>query len=272
MWQALKPFLAVLSGLVVAVLLAGCGDDKPKPTPSGGSTTTPGPDTPAGPIECPADFKRGHCTKCYYSGGSGGETSCQDCSSPYKLTDKKCVVSCSDMPTPPEKPGMPDNAQSYNGMTWPSTCFDEEEIHFFTVGDWGGVCDWGTGKCSDGSNPYAGQYPELKGKPFPMPNRRGAPLSEPVACPELAYTLVRLKVEPEIWPAFLAQWNYGDEGKDHCRDFIHQALCQLNCNGNSGQERWRNPTRVAAAHIREKWEIMRRQREVNQYGKRGQYY
>ena len=24
--------------------------------------------------------------------------------------------------------------------------------------------------------------------------------------------------------AFLAQWNYGDEGKDHCRDFIHQAL------------------------------------------------
>eukprot|EP00434_Breviolum_minutum_P007337 symbB.v1.2.006477.t1/scaffold377.1/size217610/4 len=175
-----RPFLAFLSGFVVAVLLAGCGDDKPKPTPSGGSTTTPGPDTPAGPIECPADFKRGHCTKCYYSGGSGGETTCQDCSSPYKLTDKKCAVSCSDMPTPPEKPGMPDNAQSYNGMTWPSTCFDEEEIHFFTVGDWGGVCDWGTGKCSDGSNPYAGQYPELKGKPFPMPNRRGAPLSEPV--------------------------------------------------------------------------------------------
>ena len=24
----------------------------------------------------------------------------------------------------------PDNAQSYNGMTWPSTCFDEEEVGF----------------------------------------------------------------------------------------------------------------------------------------------
>lgn len=84
------------------------------------------------------------------------------------------------MPTPAAKPGMPTNAQSYNGITWPSTCFDEEEVHFFTVGDWGGVCDWNTGKCSDGSNPYAGQYPELKGKPFPMPNRKGAPLQVPV--------------------------------------------------------------------------------------------
>eukprot|EP00435_Cladocopium_sp_Y103_P025292 s2455_g6.t1 len=209
MWQA-RPVLAV-AGCLAAVLLAGCGDSN-KPTPAPGGSTTPGPDTPAGPIDCPADLKRGHCTKCYYSGGSGGQTTCQECSSPYKLTDQtKCVVSCSDMPAPAEKPGMPTNAQSYNGITWPSTCFDEEEIHFFTVGDealtrcfllclrsaacvslglvalcaslhWPlpGVCDWNTGKCSDGSNPYAGQYPELKGKPFPMPNRHGAPLQEPV--------------------------------------------------------------------------------------------
>ncbi|CAL1150946.1 unnamed protein product, partial [Cladocopium goreaui] len=126
MWQA-RPCILTVAGLA-ALLLAGCGDNtKPTPAP-GGSTTTPHPDTPAGPIDCPGDLKRGHCTKCYYSGGSGGQTSCQACSSPYKLSDQtKCVVSCSDMPKPAEKPGMPTNAQSYNGITWPSTCFDEEE-------------------------------------------------------------------------------------------------------------------------------------------------
>jgi len=75
---------------------------------------------------------------------------------------------------------MPDNAQSHNGVTWPEVCFDEDEIHFFTVGDWGGVCSYGDNKCNAGSNPYAGQIPELKGKPFPMDNRHGAPLAGPV--------------------------------------------------------------------------------------------
>lgn len=187
--------------LLASSVLTGCSDDKSQKTTTpkpGESTTTRNPDTPAGPIDCPADLNRGHCTKCYYSGGAEGETTCQECSSPYKLSDKtKCVVACSDMPKPADKPGMPDTAQSYNGMTWPSTCFDDEEIHFFTVGDWGGVCSWTDGKCSDASNPYAGQFPELKGKPFPMPNRKGAPLQEPVdwMAQNLVATRMKEKVE-----------------------------------------------------------------------------
>ncbi|CAJ1437015.1 unnamed protein product [Effrenium voratum] len=105
---------------------------------------------------------------------------CQGCSDPYKLNGQACTVSCSDMPAPAAKPGMPDSAMAYNGMTWPSLCFDEDEIHFFTVGDWGGVCSWTDGKCTDSSNPYAAKQPDLKGKPWPMPNRHGAPLQEPI--------------------------------------------------------------------------------------------
>eukprot|EP00437_Effrenium_voratum_P030328 CAMPEP_0181411268 /NCGR_PEP_ID=MMETSP1110-20121109/7781_1 /TAXON_ID=174948 /ORGANISM="Symbiodinium sp., Strain CCMP421" /LENGTH=527 /DNA_ID=CAMNT_0023533869 /DNA_START=76 /DNA_END=1659 /DNA_ORIENTATION=+ len=166
---------------VLALTLAGCGNDGTSPgTGTTSSTTTTHPNQPAGPIDCPADLKRGHCTKCYYTGGASGETQCQGCSDPYKLNGQACTVSCSDMPAPAAKPGMPDSAMAYNGMTWPSLCFDEDEIHFFTVGDWGGVCSWTDGKCTDSSNPYAAKQPDLKGKPWPMPNRHGAPLQEPI--------------------------------------------------------------------------------------------
>ncbi|CAE7610120.1 Pol, partial [Symbiodinium sp. CCMP2456] len=87
------------------------------------------------PITCPADFQRAHCSKCYWTGGSDGVTECQDCSSPYTLEDKACQLSCSSLPAPDPKPGMPDNAMKYNGISWPTVCFDDSEAHFFTIGD-----------------------------------------------------------------------------------------------------------------------------------------
>eukprot|EP00401_Gymnodinium_catenatum_P014740 CAMPEP_0117509366 /NCGR_PEP_ID=MMETSP0784-20121206/27437_1 /TAXON_ID=39447 /ORGANISM="" /LENGTH=484 /DNA_ID=CAMNT_0005304969 /DNA_START=120 /DNA_END=1574 /DNA_ORIENTATION=- len=37
-------------------------------------------------------------------------------------------------------PKMPSNIMDYNGIAWPTACFnDTEEQHFFIIGDWGGV-------------------------------------------------------------------------------------------------------------------------------------
>eukprot|EP00439_Symbiodinium_sp_Y106_P022570 s4685_g2.t2 len=169
---------AVVAGALlgyVALSLCGCstsGEDGGKDGDKGTTTTvtTAEPTTttttttprPAGPITCPADFQRAHCSKCYWTGGPDGETECQDCSSPYTLEDKACQLSCSSLPAPDPKPGMPDNAMKYNGISWPTVCFDDSEAHFFTIGDWGGMCE---GHC---------------GAVVPMPNRHGAPLQDPV--------------------------------------------------------------------------------------------
>lgn len=67
---------------------------------------------------------------------------CQECDAPYKLLDDKtCAVKCEDLPKPPAVPGIPKNAVDLNGVEWPAACFDQEdEVTFFAIGDWGGMC------------------------------------------------------------------------------------------------------------------------------------
>jgi len=164
----------VLSAAAIAVLsvvLVGCGGggDSPSPTPA------PGP--PPGPVECPAMMKRGHCSSCFWT---GKVTTCKACTGNYTLDaspkspELSCVFDCSSF-KPQPKPGFPANAMSYNGIEWPTLCVNESVSHFFTIGDWGGVCGWSqNNKCHNGTKPaicICGPECGDEGKPCPMPNR-----------------------------------------------------------------------------------------------------
>jgi len=172
--------LAALSG--VAVTLTGCGSS-PSPTPSPDSPTpaptAPPKPKPAGPVDCSKDLSAAQCSKCYFTGGATGVTECQACYSPYSLVKGKnstavpCAFDCSSYQSEP-KPGVPNIATDHNGVKWPGVCFDGTEEHFFTIGDWGGVCNWGGQPCHKDAATFPGL--SLPGKPWPMPNRHGAPL------------------------------------------------------------------------------------------------
>lgn len=191
---------APLAGLVLGALaftLAGCGSKGGGTGPKGDNTTTgapsgttvPGQTTGApttthatGPIDCPADQVRAHCTSCWYDSGTGA-TSCRACSAPYSLDSTGtglCTVSCeSYVPIVSDKPSMPTNPLLHNGIQWPDTCFDDSDAHFFTIGDWGGLCTYNTPNlCQPGVAGYqhvdAGtgvMHTSLPGQPFPMNNR-----------------------------------------------------------------------------------------------------
>lgn len=71
---------------------------------------------------------------------------------------------------------MPANANDYRGKAWPDVCYDDDEAHFFAVGDWGGVCSFDEqqgNKCDSHSNPYKIDTYNTTGKPYPMPTRAG---------------------------------------------------------------------------------------------------
>eukprot|EP00933_Yihiella_yeosuensis_P071371 TRINITY_DN79579_c0_g1_i1.p1 TRINITY_DN79579_c0_g1~~TRINITY_DN79579_c0_g1_i1.p1 ORF type:complete len:522 (-),score=98.08 TRINITY_DN79579_c0_g1_i1:66-1631(-) len=153
----LSKALLPASFVVIALVLSGCGDDSPSPSPS---------PSPSGPVECTKELKRGHCTTC--GNDKSGAVQCLECAQPYSLDSAKlCSVDCSSLPKPADPPAMPNNPQEHNGKEWPHVCFDNDEEHFFVIGDWGGVCSWGPGNnCNDpGGNIYG--HP---GQPFPMYN------------------------------------------------------------------------------------------------------
>lgn len=59
-------------------------------------------------------------------------------------------------PMPGTTPKAPANILDYNGIAWPSKCFnDTEEQHFFVIGDWGGTFPHNTftGACGRPQNP-----------------------------------------------------------------------------------------------------------------------
>jgi len=160
----------------LVLLLAGCGEEHVGPSPSPGPTPAPAP--PAGPCECPAELKRGHCSQCH---SDGKEVTCQACDAPYKLNaaaesqDLFCIYDCADF-KPTAKPPKPSRADGLNGVEWPGVCFDDSTSKFFAIGDWGGVCGWGAdNKCKEGqiSPVCRGDTQCDPGKPVPMPNRKG---------------------------------------------------------------------------------------------------
>lgn len=78
---------------------------------------------------------------------------------------------------------MPDDPMAYRGIEWPTACFDSEEVHFFTIGDWGGLCNLGDNLCKPnvpgevwGTVGGGGDKASLPGQPFPFNNRPGAKL------------------------------------------------------------------------------------------------
>merc|ERR1719414_1907372 len=114
----------------ITLLLNGCGGGGGAGGGGGGGgggTPAPPPSKPMVPTECPANFKRGHCTKCI---GNGQQFECQTCADPYALnSDKKqtpnaCAIDCKNFKPSGTKPSMPANALSHNGIEWPSICFD----------------------------------------------------------------------------------------------------------------------------------------------------
>jgi len=62
---------------------------------------------------------------------------------------------------------------SLNGEAWPDACFDEESVHFFVIGDWGGMCNWVDNECKPNVTVNLGKgMPDgAPGLPIPMPNR-----------------------------------------------------------------------------------------------------
>lgn len=54
-----------------------------------------------------------------------------------------CEMKCSAVPAPAPAPPIPGKATDLAGVDWPSECHDEEdEVTFFSIGDWGGICGW----------------------------------------------------------------------------------------------------------------------------------
>eukprot|EP00928_Gymnodinium_smaydae_P043745 TRINITY_DN29257_c0_g1_i1.p1 TRINITY_DN29257_c0_g1~~TRINITY_DN29257_c0_g1_i1.p1 ORF type:complete len:540 (+),score=104.34 TRINITY_DN29257_c0_g1_i1:74-1693(+) len=166
-WRSLRCICcssAVLATLTV--LLTGCG---------GGGGPSPAPAPPGSEkVACPKTMLRAHCTgECLHDPATD-EYSCLTCESPYKLDGKVCAVSCSDLPAPAARPARPETALEHNGIEWPDACFDgEDEVNFFAIGDWGGVCSWPNFDHSDPTKDLC-QHPNwrpagvMPGKPFPM--------------------------------------------------------------------------------------------------------
>jgi len=132
----------------LALTLSGCGG-------GGGTTPAPGPPGPPGPPgasgnhteACKAPQLRaqctGTCTRNYDK--TPNVVYCKECAAPYKinLATLNCEVKCSDLPAPSPSPSIPKTATDLRGVDWPSACFDDEdEVTFFSIGDWGGICGW----------------------------------------------------------------------------------------------------------------------------------
>jgi hypothetical protein len=175
--------LLVGAGLVaLALVLNGCAksDGGSGPSPAPGPTPGP-PSPPAGPCDCPAIMRRGHCSACH---SDGSEIRCSACTGGYKVnsdaTDSKdadqvCVMTCD---KPEQKPKKPVNVMANNGKRWPTMCQDQTvKAVFFGIGDWGGFCGWDGKTCEKGvPNPSCNVYKEAKpGFPCPMPNRGNVP-------------------------------------------------------------------------------------------------
>lgn len=73
------------------------------------------------------------------------------------------------------KPPKPGNVMELNGKAWPDACFNVEVAHFFVIGDWGGLCNWGDNECKPGEagDPGRNMPKGADNMPFAMPNRHG---------------------------------------------------------------------------------------------------
>jgi len=122
-------------------------------------------------------MRRSHCQSCFWT---GKKTVCKACANSYYANadpaspELLCLFNFT-AAKPKDKPAMPANAQSYNGIDWPTMYVKESVSTFFTIGDWGGMCGWSSGnQCHNGTKPavcICGPDCGDPGKPCPMPNR-----------------------------------------------------------------------------------------------------
>jgi len=118
-------------------------------------------------------MKRGHCTECLSSDDKDFMCTKCDADKGYTLNAKGvCAFDCKSL-KPAAKPAKPENVQDLNGQPWPEVCFQQESAHFFTIGDWGGVCNWDDNLCKPGVPGVLGNgMPNgAPGQPVPAPNR-----------------------------------------------------------------------------------------------------
>eukprot|EP00929_Paragymnodinium_shiwhaense_P030601 TRINITY_DN1730_c0_g4_i1.p1 TRINITY_DN1730_c0_g4~~TRINITY_DN1730_c0_g4_i1.p1 ORF type:complete len:522 (+),score=108.83 TRINITY_DN1730_c0_g4_i1:78-1643(+) len=204
---AAKPLAMAFGASVLSALLQGCGE-------SGGGTTeapTPGPSGPTaaptqapGPMDCPEDFKRGQCNQCSWTGSA---VECLGCAAPYKFQkggSPYCMIEC---PNEEDPPSIPETATQYNGLVWPTKCIPKAEAHFYTIGDWGGVCNWEDNICKPGQ------------KPMPMTDPNGRPSTAVDADAQIRVAEQMAKLAKTTPPEFIL--NVGDNFypggvDDHC--------------------------------------------------------